>query len=221
MTGKQSKTRRHKPLSAERIVSEALALVDAGGLEGFSFRILAKRLGCEAMSLYYYYPSKAHLFDAMLELCISEMRIPDVTLPWRERMTLVAREFRQSALRHPGFFPFFAVHRLNTRAGLQLLETIFQIFASTGLDAEKRTRSFRSLGYYLMGAGIDEANGYAKGPSAAEPVPDDVIARDFPAVATAGPYFTRTHHEATFELGLKSILDGIEALVAQSRTGTV
>jgi AcrR family transcriptional regulator len=217
---KSAKSKR-QALSADRIVAEALVLVDAEGLEGFSFRVLARRLGCEAMSLYHYFPSKAHLFDAMLEVCITEMRTPATDLPWRAQLTLVAREFRQAALRHPGFFLYFALHRLNTPAGLRLIESILRIFEITGLDPEARARCFRSFGYYLMGAGLDEAMGYSRGPSAAEPVPGDTIARDFPRVAMAGEFFSPIHHEATFETGLKSLLDGVEALIDQSRTGTV
>lgn len=223
MSRKPAKVTKSKrqALSAGRIVAEALALVDAEGLEGFSFRVLAGRLHCEAMSLYHYFPSKAHLFDAMLEVCISEMRTPDVDQPWRTQLTLIAREFRQVALRHPGFFLIFAIHRLNTPAGLGLIESLLRIFEATGLDAGTRARSFRMFGYYLMGAGLDEAIGYSKGPSAAEPVPDDVVMRDFPRVAAASIYFSPAYHEATFETGLKSMLDGIAALVTQSRTGTV
>jgi AcrR family transcriptional regulator len=204
-------------LSTGRIALAALALVDEEGLEGFSFRVLAKRLGCEAMSLYHYYPSKAHLFDAMLEVCINEIRIPDETLAWRDRLSAIAQGFRGSALRHPGFFPYFAVHRLNTRAGLGLLNSLLLAFEATGLNAGARARSFRGLGYYIMGAGLDEAIGYAKGPSAAEPVPDEVVARDYPAVAAVGPYFTQAHHQATFEHGLKVLLDGIENQIAQQK----
>jgi AcrR family transcriptional regulator len=207
--------RQKAELSTARIVAEALALVDGEGLEGFSYRILAKRLGCEAMSLYYYFPSKAHLFDAMLELCIGEVRLPDESLPWRPRLAQVARSFRAVALHHPGFFPYFALHRLNSRAGLGLLNALLQIFEATGLGAEARARSFRSFGYYIMGAGLDETIGYAKGPSAAEPVEDDVVARDFPAVTAVGPYFARAHHEATFEHGLDALLDGVERLIAR------
>lgn len=223
MSRKPAKTakRKRQALSADRVVAEALALVDAEGLEGFSFRVLAGRLHCEAMSLYHYFPSKAHLFDAMLEVCIKELRWPDTDQPWRTQLTLLAREFRQLALHHPGFFLYFAIHRLNTPAGLQMIESILRVFEATGLDPGTRARCFRSFGYYLTGAGIDEAMGYSRGPSAAEPVPGDAIARDFPRVAMAGEYFSPEHHVETFESGLKSLLDGIDALVAQSRTGTV
>jgi hypothetical protein len=51
---------------------------------------------------------------------------------------------------------------------------------------------------------------YAQGPSAAEPVPDTVVARDYPTVVSVGPYFKPDSFDATFFTGLDLLLDGIE-----------
>jgi AcrR family transcriptional regulator len=188
-----------------------LRLADQAGLEGFSFRALAARLGCEAMSLYHYFPSKAHLFDAMVAACIAEMAMPPPALPWLERLGLLAHEYRNLALRHPGFYLYFGLYRMNSRPGLVLLNTLLETFAESGLDAETRSRHFRAIGYYLTGAGLEEAMGYAKGPSAAEPVPGEVIARDFPEIAKAAPYFQRGRHAAIFASGLETLLAKLAA----------
>jgi AcrR family transcriptional regulator len=194
------------PLSEDKIVAAALALTDESGLEGLSFRILAKRLGCEAMSLYHYFPSKAHLLDAMVAACIAEMTLPPPELHWLERLRQLAHEYRNLALRHPGFYLFFGLYRMNSRPALKLLDELLRTFEESGLDDQTRARHFRAIGYYLTGAGLEEAMGYAKGPSAAEPVSGDVIARDFPAIVKVGPYFQRAHHAATFEQGLETLL---------------
>jgi AcrR family transcriptional regulator len=201
--------RTRKPLSAERIAQAALTLVDKDGLDGFSFRVLAKKLGCEAMSIYHYYPSKAHLFDAMVEICIAETEIPPPDLPWRERLRGLAHAFRRTALRHPGFFLYFAIFRMNNRAGLSFLNRITEIFAETGLPPARQAAYFRSFGYYVMGAGLDEAMGYVKGPSATDPVSEGQAREDFPRITGLGPYFSRVHHEATFELGLEALLTAL------------
>jgi AcrR family transcriptional regulator len=201
------RSRAGKPqLSEAGIAAAALELIDEAGLEGFSFRTLAKRLGCEAMSLYHYFPSKAHLYDALIAQCIAEMTMPAPELPWIERLRLLAHEFRNLALRHPGFYLYFGLYRMNSRPALQLLNTLLVTFEESGLDDEARARHFRATGYYLTGAGLEEAMGYAKGPSAAEPVPGDVIARDFPAIVRVGRYFGPDYRQATFEQGLETLL---------------
>ena len=53
--------RPREPLTRERIVEAALAVVEAEGLAAFSTRKLGERLGCEAMSIYHHFPSKQHL----------------------------------------------------------------------------------------------------------------------------------------------------------------
>ena len=205
------------PLDAERIATEALALVDEKGLEGFSFRVLAARLGCEAMSIYHYYPSKQHLFDAMVELYYRDFRFLPEDAPWLDRLRTICWEFRAAALRHPGFFQFVNIYRMNSRAGLSLLDRTLRAFEATGLDTGARARHFRVIGYYISGAALDEALGYARGPSAAEPVPPEEAFRDFPAITGVGAYFGREHHAKTFEQGVEVLLADLAAEVALSR----
>jgi len=197
---------RRPPLSAALIAEAALKHVDAEGLEAFSFRKLAQILGCEAMSIYHYYPSKTHLYDAMLNICLAEVPVIKHGGSWLEGIRGVCHAFRAMALRHPGFFPYIAIHRLNTRPALGVLNAILELFEETGRDAEWRAKRFRALGYFLTGALLDETSGYSKGPSAAEPVSDEVIAREFPAVLAVGPFFAPQYHYKTFEEGLETLL---------------
>ena len=198
-----------QPLTKERIETAALKLIENDGLASFSTRKLAEKLGCEAMSIYYHFPSKAHLMDALLDRVLAETEMPPRDLPWLERLRRMAHAMRATALRRPQFFQFVALHRLNTPGGLRALEEVIGAFRDAGFSDEKMARLFRAFSYYVIGAALDEAAGYAKGPSAAEPVPDDVFLRDYPTVAAVGPYFRPEHHKATFETGLEILLEGI------------
>ena len=62
--------------------------------------------------------------------------------------------------------------RLNTRLGLRWLNETLELCAASGLPGEQSVRLFRTFGYYLNGAILDETAGYARGPSTIEPVPD-------------------------------------------------
>jgi len=197
-------------LSRERIAAAALALVDREGLAGLSTRRLGDELGCEAMSVYHHFPSKAHLMDALVDLMLAEARIAMAEeWGWLERLRRAAYGFRAMALKHPKFFPFFAVHRLNTLAGVGYIDSIIGILRDAGFSDRDAARYFREIGYYLTGAALDETAGYANGPSAAEPVSDETIATDFPNLAAAAPYFHPEQFEATFETGLEILLEGI------------
>lgn len=202
--------KRRQPLNAERIAAEAMLLVDEVGLDGFSYRNLAARLGCQAMSLYHYYPSKAHLFEALIDICISETPLPPENLPWRERLFRFCLTYRETALRHPGFFLYFATFRLNNASGLGFLDAIVRMMSESGLDTKRLALHFRTIGYYITGAGVDESLGYAKGSSAVDPVPGDVAGRDYPAIIGIGQYFGKAYHGEIFEHGLNELLDRME-----------
>jgi len=197
-------------LSRERIAAAALALVDREGLAALSTRRLGDELGCEAMSIYHHFPNKAHLMDALVDLMLAEASVPvGGEGDWLQRLRLSAHGFRAMALKHPKFFPFFAVHRLNTRAGVAFVDGIIGILREAGFSDRDAARYFRELGYYLTGAALDETAGYASGPSAAEPVSDETIAAEFKHLAAASPYFQPEHFQATFETGLEMLLEGI------------
>ena len=60
-------------LSRARVCREALALVDAEGLEALSMRRLGARLGVEAMSLYRHVRDKADLIDALYAAVLGDL----------------------------------------------------------------------------------------------------------------------------------------------------
>src|SRR3954471_22150269 len=101
-----------EPLSRGRIEEAALKLIEEVGYDGFSTRKLAAELGCEAMSIYHYFPSMAHLRDALLDRLVAGTPRPSSDLPWLERLRQVAYAYRASALRNPRFFQHAVLHRM-------------------------------------------------------------------------------------------------------------
>ena len=206
---RRGKPAKREKLSRERIEEAALELIDRDGVDGFSTRKLAADLGCEAMSIYHYFPSKVHLTDALVDRFIEDVGLSDPKLAPLDRIRRLAIDYRKAALRHPNFYQVIATHRLNTPTGLRWINGVLEIIAALGFDVETRARLFRVLGYYISGAALDETLGYGRGPSAAEPVSDAIAARDFPEAAAVNPYFKAAHHEATFLAGLDILLKGV------------
>lgn len=202
--------RKRAPLSRERIVQAAFDLADREGLEAFSMRKLGRALGVEAMSLYHFFPTKQHLVDALVEAAVESVPHPAADLTPIERLRRVCRDYRAMAHRHAKLFPIIAVHRLNTPAGVRFIERLLGLVRDATGDDELAARYFRAVGYFLMGTGLDETSGYAKGPSAAEPVSDEYVARECPLLARTARYFARSEWDRTFELGLEALLAGLE-----------
>jgi AcrR family transcriptional regulator len=199
------------PLTRDRVVAAALAIVEEGGLAGLSTRRLGQALGCEAMSIYHHFASKQHLLDALVDAALAGIPPPPPDLPAIARLRDQAYAYRAMAHRHPKLYPLIAVHRLNTPTGVRLIERMLAIVAEVTLDPETAARAFRVLGYYVTGAALDETAGYALGPSAAEPVDDAFIARECPHLAAAARYAKPGHWDRTFALGLDAVITGIVA----------
>ena len=193
-------------LSREKIVAAALAQVDRHGLEAISMRKLGDTLGVEAMSLYHFFPSKRHLVDALVDRAIDSVEFPPESLPPVERMRRTMRAYRDMAHRYGRLYPVIAVHRLNTPTGVKFIEKVLKIAYDITGDEETAARSCRGLGYYLMGAALDETMGYSKGPSAAEPVDGAFIANECPLLARSAKYFQRDQWDRTFEQGMDDML---------------
>lgn len=199
-----------EPLTRERIVEAALKLVDDEGLAGFSTRKLAERLHCEAMSLYHHFASKHHLLDALVEHAIGTVEVPEPGPDLDERLRRSLQSYRQMAHRFPALFPLVALHRLNMPAGVRFIEAILKLVRAGAPDDETAARQFRALGYYLIGAGLEETSGYARGPSAAEPVSDEYVARHCPTLVAAAPYFKEQHWDDTFWYGVQMFVEGMK-----------
>jgi AcrR family transcriptional regulator len=204
------KTTKRASLTPDRISDAALELIEEVGLESFSMRGLAARLGVEPMSLYHHVPNKAHLLDAVLARICAELTVPADDRPWRDRVRDACLDYRAVCLRYPRFAQWFLVHRMNTPPALAYIEKLVQLFFAEGFGAEESARSFRLMGYYMMGAVLDETAGYANGPTAAEPVPLSEQKRIAPGLIAIAPFFQEAEREATFVRGLDLLLDGFE-----------
>lgn len=195
-----------EPLSRERIVQAALALVDEESLAGLTTRRLGQRLGCEAMSIYHHYPSKQRLLDALVEHAIGSVEVPEPGEDAEARLRRALDSYRAMSRRWPALFPLVAVHRLNMPAGVRFIEAVLRLMHDLLGDDELAARHFRTMGYYLVGACLDETAGYARGPSAAEAVDAAFIARECPRLTAAAPFFQPSHWDATWQLGVDALI---------------
>ncbi|MEU7821547.1 TetR/AcrR family transcriptional regulator C-terminal domain-containing protein [Catellatospora sp. NPDC049133] len=91
-------------LDRQRIVTEAVALLDADGLDGVTTRKLAARLGVQSPTLYWHVPNKAALLtaiaDAILDQEFGGMSPPEPDQPWQDWLSRLAERLRTALLAH-------------------------------------------------------------------------------------------------------------------------
>jgi TetR/AcrR family transcriptional regulator, tetracycline repressor protein len=92
-------------LDRQRIVAEAVALLDAEGLDGVTTRKLAARLGVQSPTLYWHLPNKAALVtaiaDAILDQEFGDMSPPEPDQHWPDWLSGLAERLRRALLAHP------------------------------------------------------------------------------------------------------------------------
>ena len=205
-TPRQTRSTQRLALTRELIEDAALALIEHDGLEPFSTRRLGERLGCQAMSIYHHFPSKAHILDALVDRTLTAIQIPNLDQSPQARLRYLAHSWRKVALAHPRLYPYLSMHRWNSEAGVKFLAEILACFHDAGLMPEACARQFRVLCYFVLGATLDEISGYSTGPSSMQPVSEEDLLQHFPQVSQAGLFFKPEEFERTFELGLDMFL---------------
>lgn len=179
----------------ERIVSEALGLIDREGLTAFSTRKLGALLGVEAMALYHHFPSKSHLLDAIADRIFGEIVVPlEPANDPIARLRLAAYRYRAIARLHPNAFELIATRRFNTPHALALLEKLLALYQEAGLSAVRAARHFQMLRFFLNGALL------------AGPMLDSDLPEHYEATAKSAPYLGSASLDATFHEGLEAIL---------------
>jgi TetR/AcrR family tetracycline transcriptional repressor len=92
-------------LDKQRIIEEAVALLDERGLDGVTMRTLAARLDVQAPTLYWHVRNKAalvaELADAILSDQLADLKPASADETWRGWLAGVALRLRQAMLAHP------------------------------------------------------------------------------------------------------------------------
>ena len=200
-------------LSRAYIVATALDLVDRVGLEGLSMRRLGAELGSDPMAVYHYFPSKASLFDGIVEAVYCEVERPDDPpgQPWREAMVGYLSAMRAALRRHPGALPAIATRPINAPAVLPLVELLLARLVRAGAAPTAAMDALNCLGVFTIGHALGEVGEPVGGLNAPPSDPGDL---EIEGLATMTAVFTAGYvydPDREYDLGVRSMLDGIGA----------
>lgn len=195
-------TRRHPPLTRDRIVAEALRLVDEDGAAALSMRNVAAALHVEAMSLYHHVRNREDLLDGLADLLVvSELPIPDDRQPWDDALRDFTRAIRRCAKRHPAAFRLVGLRPLRSDRALQPIHGLLARLTDSHLSAATAAATYRLAAAYARGFALAELEGLT-------------LARPTDDRATAPPLRQALQNDAdeTFEAALRIIVAGVTAV---------
>ena len=200
------------PLSRERIIVAAVALVDAHGLESLSMRKLGAALGVEAMSLYNHVDNKDDVLDGILDHVLREVPLPDRDLPWREQLRVLARGFRAAGLAHPGVLPMFGARPIRTVEAFAPLERAYDILRNAGLDPDAALDAFLAMSSFVLGRVLLDMGSLRVTPVDGNVDLTAIHLESHPRLVELQRAVAGSHSSREFERGLDLLLEGVSGL---------
>ncbi|MEU2794211.1 TetR/AcrR family transcriptional regulator [Streptomyces sp. NPDC007100] len=154
--------RRDQPaLSREQIVSTALELLDAEGIEALSMRKLGTRLNAGATSMYSHVANKDELVELVVDEVYGEIAVPEPGAPadWRADVVACSHSMRSAFLRHPWVVSVLGesgVAHLGPNM-LRMTDAVLALFENAGFSLQAADRAFNTLVSYIVGISTSEA----------------------------------------------------------------
>ena len=219
------------PLSRERVVAEALRIVDEDGVDALTMRALGSRLGVDPMAVYYHIPNKGALLDGIVEAVWSELSLPPESAgdggasdgsSWQEELWQIACAMRDTLRRHPNALPVLATRPNVSRPGFRLTDRALGAVLRSGLAVEEAFLIVNAAAQFILGHVLAEVQTVAEDEDERIQAAFHQAAADSDA-GSRGPYpnlesafrsgleLREITTDRIFESGLRTILRGLQA----------
>ncbi|MFI6801849.1 TetR/AcrR family transcriptional regulator [Streptosporangium canum] len=205
------------PLSRDRIVEEAVALLDAEGADRLTMRRLAERLSTGSTTLYWHVKTKDDVLDLALDAIFAEVEIPSKgDQGWRADITALINGWRAVLLRHPWSAALLSRPMLGPNV-LARSEFLYATLLEAGAVEPHLTAAAYGLSNYVIGSGLMQATWPANAEQEVRRAAREHLRANrerYPVLAAHGPLVAEGDWGTGFALGLAWLLDGIQANIA-------
>lgn len=190
-----------RELDRDRIVAEALRLLDEHGLPGFSIRRIARAFGVTPMALYHHVKNKAELAELMVDAAARERPLAKGMSDWRDELWSIALWMRESNLAHPALADLRRTYGVWTPSILTFTERWVTGWQRSGLPAQAALLAAHASSRAVIGLVAAERPLKASD----NPAPD-LLAQ----LPNAGLLLTPVENDARlFEISVRAMLDGL------------
>lgn len=151
--------RENAPASRDQILTTALELLDANGVEAFTMRALARRLEVNPMTIYHYFGNRDGLIDAMFDYVYDDVSAL-ASGDFHDRMKSVLQSYHDRVLDHPSLaLLVFMQPAMFPRQAQRITDDIDRILAEAGLSPERCRLWLNIIVDFTHGAAIAAALG--------------------------------------------------------------
>jgi TetR/AcrR family tetracycline transcriptional repressor len=213
-------------IGRDRIVDEALLLLDEVGMDKLSTRKLAERLGVQQPALYWHFRNKSELLDAInseMLLRYHSERLPKPGQDWIAFTLANARSIRKTLLTVRDGARLTAGTRPSV-AEFADAERVLQLYVDTGFSAEEAFGIAICVTRYVVGYVLEEQGEREREKLDRTSPNTDFVAEvaPFPLLAKALESFHKVgtvNTEAVFESGLGYLLAGLQERLRAKQVG--
>jgi AcrR family transcriptional regulator len=209
---------RRPQLTRQRVVAEALTVIAEDGVQALTMRSLAVRLGVVPGALYHHVRNKDQLQDLVLDGVLAEVDFHlDRSLPWTERIKLLAHRLREVLEDHPGVAGLLKTRDPLGPHSLALAEAFLSPLQTAGFGDREAGLAFFLLLDYTIGFAVSSPTSVNE-----QRVGDAAIRAQlhqffrslppgrFPALVALGEHVWLDNRDERFTAGLDVLVDGLE-----------
>lgn len=217
-TGKGS-TEPRDTLKRKRVVQAAMELADESGIESVTMRILARKVGVEAASLYNHVAGKDDLLDAMVDLVVAEIDLPTGEVGWQDAMRRRAVSAREVFARHRWAAGLIDSRGRSGPSSLAYADRVLGALLGAGFSASNAANAFLALDSYVYGFERQRSNIAPADDEDSTEVAQEVLSAipegAYPSLTRVARQYASEPYDdaAAFDFGLNLILHSLERLL--------
>jgi AcrR family transcriptional regulator len=197
-------------LDREQVLAGALRLLSSQGFGDLTMRKLATELRVTPTAIYYYFPNKDALIDAVVESLFAQLELPPPG-PWQERLRTILGSARGIFGGYPGALPYLFSRVSLTPSGLRLTNEAMGWLFEAGFDEEQVGEAALMCAILLIGQSQLEAlqsNPATVHPDA--PLVADIDFATLPNIVRLVPQFARPVGQREFDYALDLLISDLE-----------
>lgn len=216
-------------LSREIVVDAAVAVVRAGGMDTLTMRALADELDATPMAVYRHVGDRYELAFLVVDRVMSQVALPDGSLPALVWLGALAREIRDVGRAHRGVMDVLLEEGPAVRSTLAILDAVVTKLHDEGASW-KEAAVIHNTFFSWLAATIRREERWAErgreAPGGREAPPllqrfieaaGGMSASEYPGLAHVLPHMPGADVDKEFESSLAFMLDGVSMRLGASR----
>jgi AcrR family transcriptional regulator len=193
-------------LTRDRIVRTAIRVADRDGPEAVTLRRISTELGVHVTSLYHHVPTRDALTDGIVEVLLTEAKLPTHLVPWEDWVRHFFGAIGMVAATHPGAFHALQERPVQGARATASFEIAIAAFVRAGFGTVDAYSAVKTVALLAVEVGLERSK-VARG-EMPETRLDELPAEAFPLVRSIAE---TARPEDVWAFALDTLIAGLRA----------